>query len=111
MSFHQWRKSLLLDLPMDALRHDPTRGRTDNVGKSGGELHGYFGAGAATPTKLTDRHGYYFDGGDWIRCSTGYENDSGVLSMFAVFNVNQTGSNAAMLSWETVGGNIEGFLF
>jgi hypothetical protein len=56
----------VLDLPMDAARHDPVNVRTLDV--SGNSNHATFGNGITTstyPTKLQKR-GYDFDGGDYL---------------------------------------------
>jgi len=50
-------------LPMRAAQHDATGGRTLDV--SGNGNHAVFGAGAAEPTKRSER-GYDFDGGDTL---------------------------------------------
>jgi hypothetical protein len=52
---------------MTAAAHDPTNVRTLDV--SGNGLNGTFGdgvTGTTFPTKLNDRRGYYFDGGDYL---------------------------------------------
>ena len=54
-------------LPMGHADHDPVNTRTLNRGRGGAALDAVFGAGAATPTKIADRHGYTFDGGDVAR--------------------------------------------
>lgn len=54
-----WRRSQILSLPMDMASHDPSNLRTLDV--SGSKIHASFGAGAAAPTKLTDRAGYTFN--------------------------------------------------
>lgn len=81
-----WRNDLLLDLPMTSELHNPTKGRTDNVGTAGGELHGVFGAGAAEPTKLSQRRGYSYDGGDHMQCSAGYSLTTGLVSAMICFS-------------------------
>lgn len=55
-----YSKSAILSLPMGMQEHDPTNTRTLDV--SGSKIHASFAAGAAAPTKLTDRAGYNFNG-------------------------------------------------
>jgi hypothetical protein len=61
-----WRNDLLLNLPMRHRDHDPDAGVSINRGRAGSELDAAFGAGAAEPSKLVDRHGMLFDGGDYL---------------------------------------------
>jgi hypothetical protein len=59
-----YRSRAVLYLPMRTDTHDVAGGRSLDV--SGHGNHAYFGAGAATPTKLTGTRGYSFDGGDLL---------------------------------------------
>jgi hypothetical protein len=65
-----WRNRMLIDLPMLMADHDPVNGKTLNRGSGGSSNDGSFGAGVATPTKLTHSRGYSFDGGDYIDIAT-----------------------------------------
>lgn len=65
-----WRNQLAVDLPMRMAQHDPVNAKTLNVGRLGSAGDATFGAGAATPTKLTTAPGYSFDGGDYMVLSS-----------------------------------------
>ena len=61
-----YRNKAVLDLPMNMAQHDPTNVQTLDV--SGGGNNAEFGDGSTAgtfPTKLT-KHGYTFDGGDYL---------------------------------------------
>lgn len=63
-----YERKALINLPMGIAQHDPTSVRTLDM--SGKGNHGTFGDGSTSttyPTKLVDKHGYYFDGGDSIK--------------------------------------------
>jgi len=76
---YSYREQTSLDLPMGAAQHDPTNVRTLDV--SGNARHATFGDGSTPttyPTKLA-RHGYDFDGGDYMTVvGTGVFNAAGV---------------------------------
>jgi len=66
MGLWNWRNKAIVDLPMGHAEHDPVNTRTLNRGRGGAGLDAVFGAGVASPTKRPDRHGYLYDGGDWM---------------------------------------------
>lgn len=101
-----WFNDCLLWLPMTAECHDPTNGQTLNRGIASHALNGVFGAGAAEPTKLTDRHGYSFDGGDQIDASTGYAPTTGEISILMAFSGPETGATDYIFDWETPLGDV-----
>lgn len=75
-----YRNETSLNLPMRSADHDPTNLRTLDV--SGNDRHATFGDGSTPttyPTKLGDRHGYEFDGADYMTVTgTGVFNAAGV---------------------------------
>lgn len=82
-STYNYQNKAVLNLPLDMANHDPTNVRTLDV--SGGGNNAEFGDGSTSstyPTKLTDSHGYDFDGtADYL-----------VASMGTDLNVGNTGS-------------------
>jgi hypothetical protein len=71
---------------MTAATHDPVNNRTLDV--SGNNLHGTFGNGVTLttfPTKLNNRRGYYFDGGDYINVGNVVPLDFTVTGSVGIF--------------------------
>lgn len=67
-SIYNYMNNAKVWLPMTAACNDPTNVRT--LDKSGNGLHFRFGNGVTSttyPTKLSDRHGYSYDGGDYLQ--------------------------------------------
>ena len=103
MGLYNWRSKLLGDWPMRHADHDPVNTLSVNRGRAGTALDAVFGAGAATPTKLTYRRGYDFDGADYMDCSVGgYQLTTGELSVMATLQTPPAGVYY-IYSWENAG--------
>jgi hypothetical protein len=76
---YSYRSQPTINLQMRNTDHTATA----TLDTSGNGRHAVFGAGAATPTKLVDKHGYNFDGGDNMTAVVGGAfNTSGITFAF-----------------------------
>lgn len=115
-TLYDYRKRAVIDLPMDAARHDPTNTRTLDV--SGYGNHVVFGDGATSttyPTKLSSV-GYSCDGGDYFLVSDKESlrpgtNDFTIACLIkrgpiaggdAFFSKGDTGSGEFMFGWSAL---------
>lgn len=101
MGLYQWRNRLLLDLPFRIAQHDAANDQSLNVGREGSTLDAGFGAGAAEPSKLDWRRGYYFDNNDHMICSTGYQLSGDEVTVLVTFGGFKGGAADYLFSWQS----------
>ncbi|KKM26566.1 hypothetical protein LCGC14_1583520 [marine sediment metagenome] len=104
---YHYRNDSTLHLPFGTAEHDPGSVRTLDVSGSG--AHAIFGDGSTPttyPTKLTDHHGYDYDGGDYLVVpATGLLNSVGVTFAIEFTPDFETGVNVAHYLCDGTDGN------
>ncbi len=104
---YHYRNEATLHFPFGIAEHDPSNVRSLDVSGSG--AHAVFGDGSTPttyPTKLTARHGYEYDGGDYmVAPSTGLLNSAGITFALEFWPNFETDENSLRILYDSNFGN------
>jgi hypothetical protein len=100
-SLYSYRNRATIYLPMRNNEHTATQ----TLDVSGNKRHATFGAAAACPTKLTNRHGYDFDGGDYMSTSLNGAFNTSEITLAAEFEADYAIDGTIRPLWDSTNPN------